>query len=102
MKVLLLCKTTMWNAHGTAIKPVVRKANTRDTRRMLSLGMLCHMALVRTDVLEEHTTSIIKVTGTGKLGTMLAVTLANYCASIIRMTRISELATLAVTSNRYC
>jgi hypothetical protein len=43
--------------------------------RMLSSGMWCHVALVRTDISEEHT------------------------ASIIRVRRISELGVLAVTSN---
>jgi hypothetical protein len=42
---------------------------------MLSSGMLCHVALVRTDILEE------------------------LSASIMRVTRICELETLAVTSN---
>jgi hypothetical protein len=36
--------------------------------------MLCHVALVRTDVLEEHSSSIIGVTRFGELGTTLAVT----------------------------
>jgi hypothetical protein len=36
-------------------------------------GMLCHVALVRTDVLEEHIAPIITVPRTGDLGT-LAVT----------------------------
>jgi hypothetical protein len=36
--------------------------------------MLCHVALVRTDVLEEHITSIIRVTRIGEVGTTLAVT----------------------------
>jgi hypothetical protein len=43
--------------------------------RMPSSGMLCHVAPVRADVSEE------------------------LSASIIRVTRIGELATLAVTSN---
>jgi hypothetical protein len=47
-----------------------------DIRRMPSSGMLRRVALVRTDVLEE------------------------LSASIIRLTRIGELGTLAVTSNR--
>jgi hypothetical protein len=36
--------------------------------------MLCHVALVRTDVSEELSASIIKVTRIGELGTTLAVT----------------------------
>jgi hypothetical protein len=36
--------------------------------------MLCHVALVRTDVLEELMASIIRATRIGELGTMLAVT----------------------------
>jgi hypothetical protein len=41
---------------------------------MLSSGMLRHVALVGTDVSEEHSTSIIRVTSIGELGTTLAVT----------------------------
>jgi hypothetical protein len=40
---------------------------------MPSSGMLCHVDLVRIDVSEEHSTSIIRVTRIGELGTMLAV-----------------------------
>jgi hypothetical protein len=36
--------------------------------------MLRHVALVRTDISEEHSVSIIRVTRIGELGTMLAVT----------------------------
>jgi hypothetical protein len=40
---------------------------------MPSFRMLHHMALVRTDISEEHVASIISVEGISKLG-MLAVT----------------------------
>jgi hypothetical protein len=40
---------------------------------MASPGMLRHVALVRTDVLEKLSASFIKVTRIGELGTMLAV-----------------------------
>jgi hypothetical protein len=46
-------------------------------KRMLSSGMLHHVALVRTDVSEELSASIIRVTRIGQLGT-LAVT-SNQC-----------------------
>jgi hypothetical protein len=36
--------------------------------------MLCHVALVRTNVLQERTASIIRMTTIGELGTTLAVT----------------------------
>jgi hypothetical protein len=42
--------------------------------RMMSSGMLRHMALVRTDVSECLSASIIKVTRIGELGTVLAIT----------------------------
>jgi hypothetical protein len=42
--------------------------------RMPSSGMLRRVALVRTDVLEEPSASIIRVTRIGELGTTLAVT----------------------------
>jgi hypothetical protein len=42
--------------------------------RMPSSGMLRHVALVRADVSEEPSASIIRVTRIGVLGTTLAVT----------------------------
>jgi hypothetical protein len=39
--------------------------NTSSARRMASSGMLRHMALVRTDVSEELSASIIRVTRIG-------------------------------------
>jgi hypothetical protein len=41
---------------------------------MGSSGMICHVALVRTDVSEELSPSIIRVMRNGELGTTLAVT----------------------------
>jgi hypothetical protein len=45
--------------------------------------MLRHVALVRTDVSEELSTSFIRVTRIGELGTTLAVTsISSQCASV--------------------
>jgi hypothetical protein len=41
--------------------------------------MLCHVALVRTNVSEECTATITRVTKIGKLGTVLAVTSNKAC-----------------------
>jgi hypothetical protein len=41
---------------------------------MVSSGMLRRVALVRTDVSEEPSACLIRVTGIGELGTTLAVT----------------------------
>jgi hypothetical protein len=38
---------------------------------MVSSGMLCHVALVRTEVSEELSASIIRVTGIGELRTLV-------------------------------
>jgi hypothetical protein len=45
---------------------------------MVSSGMLCHVALVRTDVSEELSASFIRVTRIGELGTTVALT-SNRC-----------------------
>jgi hypothetical protein len=39
-----------------------------------SSGMLHHVALIRTDVSDKRSASIIRITRIGELGTMLAVT----------------------------
>jgi hypothetical protein len=47
---------------------------------MPSSGMLRRVALVRTDVSEERSTSIIRVTRIGELGTTLQrAAVASYC-----------------------
>jgi hypothetical protein len=42
--------------------------------RVSSSGMLCHVALVKTDISEQCSTFIIRVTRICEIGTMLAVT----------------------------
>jgi hypothetical protein len=52
-----------------------------------SSGMLRRVALVRTDVSEELSTSFIRVTRIGELGTTLAVTSNGRTLQIIRRVR---------------
>jgi cobalamin synthase len=66
---------------------------------MLFSGMLCHVALVRTNILEERISSIIRAKRIGEIGTMLAVILcsmlqllvtANVLNSVILFTLMME------------
>jgi hypothetical protein len=49
--------------------------NILQARRMPSSGILCRVALARTNISVELIASIIKVTRIGELGTVLAVTI---------------------------
>jgi hypothetical protein len=64
---------------------------------MASSGMLRHVALVRTDVSEELSTSIIRVTRIGELGTML-VTASAVPSSPILVTLMKEALSSSETS----
>jgi hypothetical protein len=75
--------------------------------RMASSGMLRRVALPRTDISEELSSSIIRVSRIGELGRLTVSSnrptdaSEELSASTIRVTRICELDTiLAVTSNR--
>jgi hypothetical protein len=68
--------------------------------------MFCHVALVRTDVVEEHVASIIRVTRIGELRKLLAVTSNRaVCEEIlftlmIEVTRSSETSGLSRVTRR--
>jgi hypothetical protein len=52
---------------------------------MPSSGLLQHVALVETDILEERSVSIIRVTRIFKLGTTLALTSNQHSISLQRV-----------------
>jgi hypothetical protein len=63
---------------------------------MPSSGMSCHVALVRTDILEERSASIIRVTRIGELGTMLGVRFEVF--TMVTMTFCISLQRVSVAS----
>jgi hypothetical protein len=65
---------------------------------MASYRILCHVALVRTDVSEELSASIIRLTRIGELGTTLAVT-SNRC-TLRRNTKKKKYKILCISSQR--
>jgi hypothetical protein len=60
--------------HHTYVRFEVFTAVTMKNDVLMSSGMLRRVALVRTDVSEELSASVIRVTRIGELGTTLAVT----------------------------
>jgi hypothetical protein len=66
--------------YGAAVNETGKTTATAGTaiyhlsHRVVSSGMLRHVALVRTDVSEEHSASFTRVTRIGEIGTTLAVT----------------------------
>jgi hypothetical protein len=57
---------------------------------MASSGMLSCVALVRTDVSEELSASLIRVTGIGELGTTLGVTSSQILVTLMKETLSSS------------
>jgi hypothetical protein len=60
----------------------------------MSCGMLRRVALVRTNVSEEHMASLIRMTKIGELGTTLAVSLLILVTLLMHAIRSSETSAL--------
>jgi hypothetical protein len=76
--------TAQWGSTKTAV-PLIKcmlKMCIINLWRIASSGMLCRVALVRTNVSEELSAPIIRVTGIGELGTALAIA-SNRCMLLI-------------------
>jgi hypothetical protein len=58
------CWPSRWNNH------ILKWQKWTDSEECCPLGMLRYMALLRTDISEEHIASIMRVTRIGKLGTL--------------------------------
>jgi hypothetical protein len=75
------CRIVKTSGYAVYILYYVRRWETRISLEILRLpasGMLRRVALVRTDVSEELSASIIRVTRIGELGTTLAITSNRY------------------------
>jgi hypothetical protein len=66
------CSNQVWNWNMASTLTSIRSKHSQQWR-ITSSGMLHRMALVRTDVSEERSASIIRVTRIGELGTTLAL-----------------------------
>jgi hypothetical protein len=69
---------------------------------MASSGMLRSVTLVRTDVSEEHSASIIRVTRMGELGTTLAVTSNRRTLRVYYIRGSMRRLTMSISVVSYC
>jgi hypothetical protein len=84
--ICILCGDAISSNHKK-LGTITQSYKHAKIRRMVSSAMLCHVALVRTDDSEESSTSIIRVTRIGELGTTEArceeiLSISSQCASV--------------------